>query len=68
MTDTYSRTDEMFNAQRSAAERFAQVSGSADLAARSVARGRRASAFAKVMADNGYPDLDMDEVRRLVGE
>lgn len=67
MTDTVSQS-ELADAQRNAAERFAHVSRAAELAAKLAPRGRRASAFAKVMADNGYPKLDMDEVRRIVGD
>lgn len=54
--------------QRSVAVRFLFITRSAELAARTAPVGGRASAYAKVMRDNGYDDLDMDEVRRLVGE
>jgi len=54
--------------QRSLAERFLFVSRSADAAARAAPVGCRASAYVKVMRDNGYDELDMDEVRRLVGD
>jgi hypothetical protein len=50
------------------AARFQFVSHSAEIAACGAPRGRRASAYAKVMVDNGFADLDMAEVRRLVGD
>lgn len=54
--------------ERSVAARFLFVSRTAETAAKAAPSGRRASAYAKVMRDNGYPDLDMREVRRLVGD
>jgi hypothetical protein len=54
--------------ERDLAVRFQFVSHAAEMAAKGAPLGHRASAYAKVMADNGFGDLDMREVRRLVGD
>lgn len=53
---------------RNLAARFQFVSHAAEMAAKHAPLGRRASAYAKVMADNGFAELDMREIRRLVGD
>ena len=53
---------------RDIARRFGVVSQTADEAAKAAPRGHKASAYAKVMTENGYLQLNMAEVRRLVGE
>jgi hypothetical protein len=55
-------------AQLDLAVKFQRVTKQAAAAARAAAPGRRGSAYAHVMCQNGFTDLDMDEVRRLVGE
>jgi len=48
--------------------RFQFVSRNAEAAAKAAPFGRRTSAYVKVMSNNGFDALDMDEVRRLVGD
>jgi hypothetical protein len=67
-TDLDQEADAQRRGERDLAVRFQFVSHAAEMAAKSAPFGRRSSAYAKVMADNGFSDLDMREVRRLVGD
>jgi len=53
---------------RSVAVRFQIASQQADQAAQAAPLGRKATAFAEALRRNGFLDLDMGEIARIVGE
>lgn len=53
---------------RSVAVRFQIASKQADQAAQAAPLGRKATAFAEALRSNGFLELDMVEIARIVGE